>query len=303
MASTTTGLADLMSIYYDKVFLDRAKMFLVHDFGAQTKPMRKNEGKSVKWNRFTPLAVATTPLTEGTANPTPVDMSTTVVSTTLATYGNFTQVADLFEMTSIDVDLKEHVEVMAQNAGETLDTLIRNELSGGGTAQIVSGLALTAVAATDVMSGAEIRKAVRTLKKNKALRFESGYFRGIIQPNQSYDLFANSEWQNSVIYTNAQDLKDGVIGRLYGVEFKETNNGSTESSTVTIYHTFIFGKNSYGIVNLEGQPGQRIYVKTPGTGDTSNPLDIYSTIGWKAYFACKVLNSAWLIVLKTGATA
>lgn len=304
MTSTTAGLTQLMSIFYDKVFLERAKAALVHDFGAQRKMQRMNNGKVVYWNRFTPLALQTTALTEGTANPSALDMTATIVSTTLATYGGVTRVADLFEMTSIDENLKEHVEVHGQNAGETLDALIREELSAGATAQIVSGKALTAVAATDVLSGAEIRKAVRTLKTNKAQRFENGYYRGIIQPFQSYDLFGNTEWLNSIsIYTDPTQLKQGIIGKLHGVEFVETNQGSTEASTVTIYHTFVFGKNAYGTLMLEGQEGPRIYVKKPGAGDTSNPLDIFSTVGWKAYFATKVLNANWIINIKTGATA
>ena len=304
--TTTAGLSNVMSIFYDRVFLDRAKLMLSHDFGAQRKTIPANSGKTVYWNRFTPLAVATTALTEGSANPTPVDMTSTQVTTSVATYGNYTPVADLFNLTSVDVNLKEHVEVHAQNCGETLDTLIRNELCAGGTAQIVAGKALTAVAATDVMSGAEIRKAVRTLKTNKAQRFDNGFYRGIIQPYQSYDLYANTEWLNSIsIYTDPTQLKAGIVGKLHGVEFVESNNGivaAVGASSANVYDCYIFGKNAYGTVSLENQPGNRIYVKVPGPQDTSNPLDIFSTIGWKAFFAVKTLNANWIIRLQTGAT-
>jgi len=297
----------MMSPFYDKVFLERAKLALVMDYGAQVKRLPRNAGSSVKWNRFTPLAVATTALTEGTANPAAVDMTTTVVSATVQAFGNWTQVADLFSLTSIDENLKEHVEVHGQNAGETIDTLIRNELSGGGTTQLAGAkAALTDIAATDVFSGAEVRKAVRTLKANKAQRFEDGYFRGIIQQNTAYDLFNNTEWLNSVsIYTDPTQIKQGVAGKLHGVQFVETNNGKTESSTVTVYHNYIFGKNAYGTVALEGQEGARIYVKVPrmDDGNTENPLNIYSTVGWKAFFQVKTLNSTWLINVKTGASA
>jgi len=108
---------------------------------------------------------------------------------------------------------------------------------------------------------------------------------------------------NSIIYTDASQMKDGIVGKLHGVLFRETNQGSTEASTVTVYHTFVFGKNAYGTVQLEGQPDSRIYVKTPGPQSTSNPLDIYSTVGWKAFFAVKTLNANWLVNIKTGATA
>ena len=43
-------------------------------------------------------------------------------------------------------------------------------------------------------------------------------------------------------------------------------------------------------------------MKNPGANSTDNPLDQYSTVGWKMPFAAKTLNSNWLINLKTGAT-
>lgn len=309
-----------MSIYYDRVFLDRAKLMLAFDFGAQRKTIPANSGKTVYWNRFTPLAVATTALTEGSTNPSAVDMSTTQVSTSIQTYGNYTPVADLFNLTSVDVNLKEHVEVHAQNCGETLDTLIRNELIGtssiatGGATNTFTPAGATTIgglASTDVMTGAAIRKAVRLLKANKAQRFDNGFYRGIIDVYQSYDLFGNSEWLNSVsIYTDPTQLKQGIVGKLHGVEFVETNNGLSFSTGgvgagtgTTAYSTLIFGKNAYGTVSLENQPGNRIYVKVPGPQDTSNPLDIYSTIGWKAFFAVKTLNAAWIVRIISAATA
>lgn len=318
MTSTTSGLSNVMSIYYDKVFLDRAKLMLSFDFGAQRKTIPANSGKTVYWNRFTPLAVATTALTEGSTNPSPVDMTTTQVSTSVATYGNYTAVADLFSLTSVDVNLKEHVEVHAQNCGETLDTLIRNELVGTSSSSTgsvtntfaVGGAAtIGSIASTNVLDGASIRKAVRILKANKAQRFDNGFFRGIIDVYQSYDLFGNTEWLNSIsIYTDPTQLKAGIVGKLHGVEFVETNNGLSFSNSgaggttnITVYSCLVFGKNAYGTVSLENQPGNRIYVKQPGPGDTSNPLDIFSTIGWKAFFAVKVLNTAWIVRIYSAA--
>ena len=57
------------------------------------------------------------------------------------------------------------------------------------------------------------------------------------------------------------------------------------------------------MLSLEGQPTQHIYVKTPGPSDTSNPLNLYSTVGWVAYFVAKMLNTNWVVVIKTGVTA
>lgn len=294
-----------MSTYYDKVFLERAKLTLVYDAGAQVKRLGRNMGKTVKWNRMTPLAVATTPLTEGTT-PTAVAMSTTAVSAVAAQYGNWTQTSDLYELTSIDQGLKEEVEIMGQNAGETIDTLIRDELDGGGTSQIVNSLAASAVTATDILDGVEVRKAVRTLKVNKARAFGDGHFLGIIPVSVAADLRGDSEWLDAHRYVTPENIKNGEIGRLHGVRFVETNNEMVTadggSGNVDLYTTFIVGANSYGTVDLAGQSGPRVIVKQPSANDTSNPLDLYSTVGWKANFVAKVLNSAWVIELKSAST-
>lgn len=301
--STTTTLSQQMSIYYDKVFLERTMLALRYDFGATMKTMPLNSGKTIYFNRMTPLALQTTPLTEGTT-PAAISMSSTIVSATIAQYGTYTAVSDAFALESIDVGLKEHVAVMAQNAGETIDTLIATELSANATVQLVNAkAALSSIAVTDTLSAAEIRKAVRTLKVNKARMFPEGMFRGIVPAHAAYDLRGNTEWQNSLIYTDATDYKKGVLGSIHGVRFVETNNEISQASTVTVYSTFIFGDGAYAMLNLEGQPDQHIYVKTSGPNDTSNPLNLYSTVGWVCYFVAKMLNASWCIQIESGVSA
>ena len=307
MASAASSLITPVQVYYDKVFLDRAKIELRHDFGAQVKNVPLNSGAVVRWTRFSPLALITTALSEAT-NPAEVAMTATQVSATLAEYGNVTNVSSLFSMTQIDVDLKEHIEVHGQNAGESIDQLIRNELHAGATSQTVS-TATTAsnfsnIHLTDVFTGLEVRKAVRTLKLNKAQRFESGLYRGIIGPANSYDLFGNSEWLDAHRYTTSDAIERGVVGKLHGVEFVETNNqyvtlsggfSTAVSSVANVYETYIFGKNAYGVVNLGSITAPTVIVKNPGPNDTSNPLNMFSTVGWKMPFAVKTLNSNWIV--------
>jgi N4-gp56 family major capsid protein len=314
--ATSTGLITPAQVYYDKVFLERAKIELRHDFGAQMRSVPLNSGAVVRFTRFTPLALVTSALSEAT-NPTETAMTATNVSATLAEYGAVTNVGSLFSMTQIDVGLKEHVEIHGQNAGESVDRLIRTELASGATSQIVSGATLASdIMTTDVFSGVEIRKAVRTLKKNKAQKFENGFYRGIIGPDTAYDLFGDSEWLDAHRYTTSDAIERGVVGKLHGVEFVETNNqhrddsaglsGSpvtaTSAGVVTVYSNFIFGKNAYGIINLGSITSPSVIVKNPGANDTFNPLNMFSTVGWKIPFAVKTLNSSWIINVKTGAT-
>lgn len=316
MATTvlTTAPTNLMSTYYDKRFLERAKAELRHDFGAQMRNIPKNSGKTVNFNRFTPLALATTALTEGTS-PSAVGITTTLTAATLSEFGNFVQVSSLFNMTGLDENLAETIDVIGQNAGETIDVLIRNTLSATNTRQLPatqSAVSSTsAIHTTDTLTGLEIRRAVRTLKNNKAPRFASGMYRGIVDAYTAMDLFGNSEWLDAHRYTTADMIERGVVGKLHGVEFVETNQGtyalsagfSTSASNVANVHTtYIFGQNAYGIVNIDSFVGSKVYVKQPGASDTSNPLDLYSTVGWKIPFVAVVLNDQWIVAVKTGAT-
>jgi len=317
MSTTTTGLTAPMQLFYDRVFLTRAMLELRHDFGAQVRPVPMNAGKSIVWTRFTPLAIVTTALTEST-NPSATDMTATNVSATLAEYGAYTTVSSLYSMTSIETGLKEHIEVHGQNAGESIDQLIRTELATNATAaaaQFPSGATVVSnfstIHTTDTLTGLEIRRAVRTLKNNKGQKFENGLYRGIIGPSTAMDLMGNSEWLDAHRYTTSDAIERGVVGKLHGVEFVESNNqyvvlsgGFSTSATnvANVYANFILAKNAYGVVNLASISAPKVYVKNPSGNSTDNPLDLFSTVGWKMPFAVKTLNTTWIVSIMTGAT-
>lgn len=307
MATTakTTNLSALMQTYYDRLFVDTAKHHLVHEEGAQVRPLPQGEGKVVYFTRYTPLAIVSSALTEG-ANPTPVSPVANNISVTVSEFGLFSQVSKLLSLTAIDPKLKSFVELFGQNAGESRDKLVRDHALVGGAAQLAGGkTALSAVAITDTLSADEIRKAVRTLKVNKAQKYSDGFFLGKTNPYHAYDLQNDTVWVNAKTYSDVKDLYTGEIGELYGVRFLESTNGkkyaNAGASNADLWSTFIHGKNSFGVTDLEGDE-KKIYVKTPGPQDTSNPLDRYYTVGWAMTFAPKQLVSEWVVEVKAGAT-
>ena len=64
------------------------------------------------------------------------------------------------------------------------------------------------------------------------------------------------------------------------------------------YFTFIFGKNSYGVTDFDG--GLHTYVKTPGPNSTNDPLNQWSTVGYKAIMTAKILNPSACLWLLSG---
>lgn len=306
MASTTGTLSALMQTFYDRLFVDTAKHTLIFEQGAQMRPLPNGEGKIANFLRYTPMAIITAQIAES-SNPTAVDLSSTNVSTTVSEFGSYTKISKLLKLTAVDSKMKGAVEIMGQNAGESRDQLIRDKgLVGGGTTQLAnSSAALTDVGTTDTLTAAEIRKAVRTLKANKAQRYSDGYFLGKVSPYDSYDLMGDSTWVNAHTYKDGEELYRGELGKLHGVRFiestnwKETANGGT--SNADIIHSFVHGKNAFGVTDLEGDE-KKVYVKTPGSHSTDNPVDRFYTVGWAMSTAAVPLVSDWIIEIKAGAT-
>lgn len=302
---TTSGLSSEMSTYYEKVFLARAEYEYIFNQGAQMRDMPANEGKTVYFTRHTPLATATTALTEG-VNPAEVNLTATTVSATLSEYGNTVRISRFLALTSIDANNKEKIEVVGQNMGETLDELTRNELFTGATVQFAGAkAALTAVAASDILSVAEIRKAVRTLKKNKARRYQDPVapWIGKVGPDTSYDLTSDTTFINADIYDNqAEKLYNGELGKILGVRLLESPNQKSEASTATVFSNFFHGSDAFGCINLTGD-GPQLYIIPHTQIDSGNPAGRFSMVSWAANYVCKTLNSAWLINVKTGASA
>jgi len=305
MASTTATLSQLMQKYYDRLFIDIAKHTLVHEQGAQVRPLPAGSGKIVYFQRYTPLAIITAQITEG-SNPTAINLSATNVSGTVSEFGSYTSISKLLKLTAIDKNMEGAVEVMAQNAGESRDQMVRNKALVGSTAQIGGGKTYASlVSITDVLSSTELRKALRTLKANKAQRYEDGYFLGKIGPYSSYDLMGDTTWVNAHVYKDGENLYQGEIGKIYGVRIIETTNQKEYAngglSSADLQSNFVHGKNAIGVTDLEGDQ-KKVYVKTPGPNSTDNPVDRFSTVGWAMSFVPVQLVSAWIIEIKSGAT-
>ncbi|MEF9895659.1 MAG: N4-gp56 family major capsid protein [Clostridia bacterium] len=76
-----------------------------------------------------------------------------------------------------------------------------------------------------------------------------------------------------------------------------------DASAGDVASTLVFGKDAYGVIDLEGK-NVRAIIKNRGSAGTADPLEQISTVGWKvAGFAAKILQDAWLVRIEHGFTA
>ena len=299
--NTTGSLSPEVSTYYEKVFLDRAEYELVLKEGAQMRTHPANEGRTVNFTRYSPLMIITDPLGE-LSNPVTCAITACTVAMTLSEYGLTTIHSKLLTLVSIDSGMKEKVELVGQNMGESLNRLVRNELQNG-TAYYGNGHHVASFTAGDTLDACDIRQMTKALELAKAKPYKDGMYMGKTDPISKYNLIGDTTWVNAKTYSAVKDLYKGEMGELYQVRWllnKDVSSGteaaSTASSTTVRYYTYVHGDNAFGCYDL-AQDKPRLYI-LPNQVDSNSPAGRVSYISWAGSYATKLLNSDWVIAAR-----
>lgn len=229
--TTTTGtgheLSHEMKTYYSDYLIDNAYPLLVHDQFGQKQPIPKGRGKTVEFRKYSPLAKATTPLTEGTT-PNGQYLDTSIITATVSQYGGYIELSDMLMMTAIDNNLVQATKLLGHQAGETLDTITRDILNAGTNVQYADAEVLSRyllvggeTSGNHYFSVNAVRRGVRNLKYNKANKI-SGNYVGIIHPDTAYDILGDDDWLSASEYAGSSQIFEGEIGKIHGVRFVET---------------------------------------------------------------------------------
>ena len=282
---STANTAYFNKTFYDRKLLDTAKTRLVHANFGQKRSIPRNNGKRVefrKYDLFTPDTDKLT-LVEG-VTPTSQSLTQSKVEAEVKQYGAYVEISDLLDMTAYDSVIADSAELLGEQLGTVVEWVTRDAMCEttnvqyAGDAQQRSELTGSHKLTVD-----EIRKAVRTLKKNKARPFTSAmdgsnrkpHFVCICSPDATYDLQSDSLWQDVSKYSNAEQIYSGEIGRLFGVVF-------VEATEAKVYRQTLLNKtvtNSSGATfMLSSRPGAEAeaYLSTGGNkiwvGDTEYTL-------------------------------
>jgi N4-gp56 family major capsid protein len=285
--------------YYEKVFLARAEYELVLKEGGQIRTHPANSGHTVNFTRYNPLTIITTSIGEA-SNPISCPINASTVTMTLSEYGLTTTHGRLLTTTSIDAGMKEKVELVGQNMGETLNRLVRNELQNG-TSFYGNDHTVSTFTAGDVLDACNIRLMVQALDLSKAMPYKDGMFIGKTDPISKYKLLGDSTWVNAHTYVQSdRGIYKGELGELYQVRWllnKDYSSGteatSTASSGVVRFFTYVHGDNSFGAYDLATNKPQLFIL--PNQVDSNSPAGRVSFISWAGAFATKILNQNWVL--------
>ena len=309
--TTSAGLSPTMQTYYDKKLLRNMKPNLVHYQFGQKRPMPRRNGKMVQFRKYTPFAPVTTPLTEGVV-PDGQNIHQTEIFAKVEQYGAYATITDMLDMTALDPVVNDAVGLHGDQGSLSLDHLTRAAMAAGTNVQYANGkTSRGALTADDKMTMDEVAKAVRTLKKAKAPMFSRGgrrHYMAIVGPDAAYSLQKDPLWVGVATYQEKEKIYSGEIGRMLGVVFTETTEAlvyeGEGAGGIDVLGIFIFGAEAYGVIDIDGGANAKSIIKPRGSAGTADPLNQFSTVGWKieAYVA-KLLQPTWLVRVECGAQA
>ena len=223
------SLTPEMKTYYDRALIRFATPKLVHAQFGQKKPIPKGSGKTIEFRKFSPLPKALNPLTEG-VTPTGNELNVSTVESTVEQYGDYVTLSDMLTLSSVDSVISETQAVLGDQAGRTLDTIIREKINAGTNVQYGNGKADrgllvggdSTASNNDYLDVATVKRAVATLKRNNANPFKDGCYVAIIHPDVANDLTNDPDWKAIKQNVDPDDWYKGAIGKIHGVVFVES---------------------------------------------------------------------------------
>lgn len=236
--SYDSGIAPtLLESYLQRKALKNVEPALGYLTDAQMIAQPKNNGKHVKFFRYTELPAVTKPLYEG-VTPDAQKLTETAFTVMTKQYGGYMSYTDEIDLWHIDSKTQAMSERLNRQAALSIDTIGRDAICAGlnvmfpGTVQTRSALT-----ASDKLTYAVIKKVVRNLKKKGAQPFPDGYFHAKIDHETYYDLTNDDHWENIAKYYDKSQMEKNLLGAIFNVKFYEVDNGKVFTTESYLYGT------------------------------------------------------------------
>ena len=326
--STDSGISQRTNVYAEREMLKHAMPIMVLDKFGLSKRMPKNKGTVITFRRPIVFNPVSTPLAEGvTPSPTPFGYEN--VTATLRQYGMVVGITDVIADTHEDPVLNDATVQAGENIGRTIEQLTYGVLRAGTNVFYSNGANRAAV--NTVITLGKQRAITRALKAQKAMKITQ-----ILSASPGYETRAIEAAYVAVAHTDLESDIRGLVGFTPVAEYGQRkpicaeeigsvedvryilssdlesfpNAGGTPGSMVSaggsaadVYPILYFGKEAYGTVALRDQGAVVPTIIPVGMKTKDDPLGQRGYVGWKTYFAAKILNEQWMARLEVAVTA
>ena len=218
---------------------------------------------------------------------------------------DFIVLTDVVELIISDPVANQANKRLGEQMGETLETLTYDVLKATASyyncADGANGGTPTELTQTDIDTN------VQTLMNNDAKMFteimSAGSGFGTAPLDQSYYAISNTavyrdlkdvdSWVPRNQYPQPASVKQGERGYTDNVRWcLSSHTPSTGTGASKQFYTFLLSRDAFGVVDIATGNSSSIFIPPGGTGDR---LKQRSSLGWKAWHACKILNDDYII--------
>ncbi|WNO60441.1 N4-gp56 family major capsid protein [Rheinheimera sp. MMS21-TC3] len=309
--------------------LKHAAPILVLNKIGKAKGLGRNESDTLKFRRIIPLALATTPLTEG-VTPTGTDFRYENVNAVLKQYGDYMPTTDkVLDLHDNPVG-KDMLIAASEQAAQTIEQVTYGVVIAGTNVAFANGAARNAV--NTFLTKSLQQRVTRTLYRNKGKKMRSilsGSTNIGTQPIEAaYIALAHTDCAPSIRamegfvpvakYGTRQALCDEELGSVDDVRYiltpwaapfadaggaKGTAGAVDEAMSTTgtnadVYPVLFFAEEAFGVVALKGTPAYGGAIKPTVVHPkptSSDPLGQRGSVGWKTYYDALILNDLWMV--------
>ena len=290
--TTSPGVAPGVVEYYERALLENMQPEMLHNMDAQKRTLPLNNGKTVQFRKFSPFAAITKPLEEG-VTPDGQTLTETAFRAMVKPYGGYVAISDEMQWYMLDNIHQETAKLLADQAALSLDTISRDALNAGLNVQYVGQTSRAAITASNILTYAEIKKAVRTLKRNNVKPFADGFYHAIVHPDVVHDLTSDTMWVDVTKYQDKGQVNQYELGTIYKVKFFESTNAKVFEDQSYLFGTISDTETKFlACIERIDVAAQKVYLRydpQPGTltsatialkpcGGGASSAKVYSTI-------------------------
>jgi len=315
--------------FYVKDFIEIANPILLFDMFGTPKDIPANSSNTIKFNKVLKLStLEDSPLSEGV---TPVEQQARMIrlSKSIDQYGAFMTTTDRLQGESINGLTAEFNKISAEQAAETMNKVVRDDLYGSTNIRYAGGVANRNAITSSTMPFADFNFMFQAFKlehvkvpKNRVATGGSEKV-GTLPQRRQYPCLFPVESQGLI-----EALDDGLGATYVSAERYMTQKAlwpdeegsfkhfafltNTEVDVVTnaagtpqdIALGLVFGDKAFHTTKV-GAGDVQIFIKALGSGGTSDPIDQRSTIGWKATKGAIIVQPTymWQYEFSIGAAA
>jgi N4-gp56 family major capsid protein len=319
MADTTSmsmsSLTDLQKTDYVAEGLPVAKPKLIYAQYAQKDRVAKRAGGTRQWFRMSKLGLTTREgdfsstsyqYVKNTTGLSPTWTPATAADTTVTAtadwlFGQGHQWNDAIQYNSFADLPAELRKLNFMQAGEAIDTEVRDVIVAGSNVVYANGRATRpAILSTDTVDMNDFFTASTTLRNSDAPEI-SGMYSAMCSANVIQALMQDTTFQ-AAIANQKPYIFTGTIAELYGIRFNwtsraaTTSNGGSASQIATIEQTIITGDNAYGKTAWMLDDFDIVYTGPGGWGDE---WATKHAITWKYVMKAVILNQSWMVRLES----